>query len=115
MKRRLAFILMLLVAFVTQAQRYAVLEFKAGHEVPFTKAASITETFITCFRNALPSSYKMVERTRVDIILKEQKLQQSNITEKERAAQFVLSVFLQHQLFNTIKTGIIFPFNIEKK
>ena len=61
--------MMCLMALVMQAQRCAVMEFKAGVGVSQGDVDGISAIFITYFR---PSGYTMVERTRIDKVIEEQ-------------------------------------------
>ena len=79
--RRLFFLFVFcLMAHTLQAQRCAVLEFKAGVGVSQDDVDGISSIFITYFR---PAGYTMVERTRIDKVIEEQGFQRSKMTEKQ--------------------------------
>lgn len=63
MKRLLFLSMMCLMALSMQAQRCAVLEFKAGVGISQNDVDGISAIFITYFR---PAGYTMVERTQID-------------------------------------------------
>lgn len=60
------------------AQRCAVLEFRAGAGISQSDVDGISAIFITYFR---PSGYTMVERTQIDRVIDEQGFQRSRLTE----------------------------------
>lgn len=68
------------MALTVQAQRCAVLEFKAGVGVSQSDVDGISSIFTTYFR---PAGYTMVERTRIDKVIEEQGFQRSKMTEKQ--------------------------------
>ena len=80
MKKLFLLSVMCLMAITMQAQRCAVLEFKAGVGVSQADVDGISAIFITYFR---PSGYTMVERTRIDKVLEEQGFQRSRMTEQQ--------------------------------
>lgn len=63
-----------------QAQRCAVLEFKAGVGISQANVDGISAIFITYFR---PAGYTMVERTQIDKVIEEQGFQRSNMTQDQ--------------------------------
>lgn len=63
-----------------QAQRCAVLEFKAGVGISQNDVDGISAIFITYFR---PAGYTMVERTQIDKVIEEQGFQRSNMTQSQ--------------------------------
>ena len=73
-------ILMCFTALSLNAQRCAVLEFKAGAGISQSDVDGISAIFITYFR---PAGYTMVERTQIDRIIDEQGFQRSNMTESQ--------------------------------
>lgn len=80
MKKLLLFSMMCLMALTMQAQRCAVLEFKAGVGISQSDVDGISAIFITYFR---PAGYTMVERTQIDKAIDEQGFQRSRITENQ--------------------------------
>lgn len=62
------------------AQRCAVLEFKAGSGISQADVDGISAIFITYFQ---PAGYKMVERTQIDKVISEQGFQRSNLTQSQ--------------------------------
>ena len=76
MKNLLFFVMM----FAMQAQRCAVLEFKAGVGVSQSDVDGISAIFITYFR---PAGYTMVERTQIDKVIEEQGFQRSHMTQSQ--------------------------------
>lgn len=80
MKKLLYSFVMCLMALTMQAQRCAVLEFKAGVGVSQNDVDGISSIFTTYFR---PAGYTMVERTRVDKVIEEQGFQRSKMTERQ--------------------------------
>ena len=71
---------MCLTALTMQAQRCAVLEFKAGAGISQADVDGIADIFITYFQ---PAGYTMVERTQIDRVIDEQGFQRSNMTESQ--------------------------------
>ncbi|MBR4582669.1 MAG: hypothetical protein IKO34_02530 [Bacteroidales bacterium] len=69
-----------LMAFTMNAQRCAVLEFKAGVGISQADVDGISAIFITYFR---PAGYTMVERTQIDKAIEEQGFQRSKMTESQ--------------------------------
>ena len=80
MKKLLSFCVMCLIALTMNAQRCAVLEFKAGSGISQADVDGISAIFITYFR---PSGYTMVERTQIDRVIDEQGFQRSRLTESQ--------------------------------
>lgn len=80
MKKFLLSCVMCLMTLTMQAQRCAVLEFKAGAGISQNDVDGISAIFITYFR---PSGYTMVERTQIDKAIVEQGFQRSNMTESQ--------------------------------
>ena len=80
MKKVSLFSLMCLMALSMQAQRCAVLEFKAGSGISQADVDGISAIFITYFR---PAGYTMVERTQIDKVIEEQGFQRSKMTQSE--------------------------------
>lgn len=78
MKKLLFISIMCLVAITMNAQRCAVVGFKAGARVSLSDIDGISETFSTYFR---PQGYTMVDRLYIDKALAEQRIQRSSITE----------------------------------
>ena len=76
----LFFSILCLMAFAMNAQRCAVLEFKAGVGVSQADVDGISAIFITYFR---PAGYTMVERTQIDRVIDEQGFQRSRMTEAQ--------------------------------
>lgn len=72
--------MMCLVALTMQAQRCAVLEFKAGVGISQNDVDGISAIFITYFR---PAGYTMVERTQIDKVIEEQGFQRSRMTQAQ--------------------------------
>lgn len=68
------------MALSMQAQRCAVLEFKAGVGIYQSDVDGISAIFITYFR---PAGYTMVERTQIDKAIDEQGFQRSSMTERQ--------------------------------
>ncbi len=68
------------MAITMQAQRCAVLEFKARVGISQRDVEGISAIFTTYFR---PAGYTMVERTQIDRVIDEQGFQRSNITESQ--------------------------------
>lgn len=80
MKKLFVFSLMCLMALSMQAQRCAVLEFKAGVGISQNDVDGISAIFITYFR---PAGYTMVERTQIDKVIEEQGFQRSRMTQAQ--------------------------------
>lgn len=80
MKKLFSLCLICLLAMSAMAQRAAVMEFKAGVGISQTDVDGISGIFTTYFR---PSGYTMIERTQIDRIIDEQKLQRSSMTESQ--------------------------------
>lgn len=78
MKKVFLFSIMCLMAIAMNAQRCAVVGFKAGAKVSLSDIDGISETFSTYFR---PQGYTMVDRLYIDKALAEQRIQRSSITE----------------------------------
>lgn len=76
----LFFSILCLMAFTMNAQRCAVLEFKAGVGISQADVDGISAIFITYFR---PAGYTMVERTQIDKAIDEQGFQRSKMTESQ--------------------------------
>lgn len=70
----------LTLSMVIQAQRCAVLEFKARVGISQADVDGISSMFITYFK---PRGYTMVERTQIDKVIDEQGFQRSNLTERQ--------------------------------
>lgn len=80
MKKVILLSMMCLMAFSMQAQRCAVLEFRAGTGVSTSQVEGLSDIFLTYFR---PAGYTMVERTQIDRVIDEQRFQRSNMTESQ--------------------------------
>lgn len=80
MKKLISFLLMCIVALSMNAQRCAVLEFKAGAGISQADVDGISAIFITYFR---PAGYTMVERTQIDKAIDEQGFQRSIMSESQ--------------------------------
>lgn len=80
MKKIFSFLIILLTVFSANAQRIAVLEFKAGVGVSQADVDGLSAIFITYFR---PAGYTMVERPQIDKVIDEQGLQRSSMTENQ--------------------------------
>lgn len=80
MKNLLFFVMMFAMTFSLNAQRCAVLEFKAGVGVSQSDVDGISAIFITYFR---PAGYTMVERTQIDKVIEEQGFQRSQLTQSQ--------------------------------
>lgn len=76
----ISLLIVLLTVFSANAQRAAVLEFKAGVGVSQNDVDGISAIFITYFR---PAGYTMVERTQIDRVIDEQGFQRSSLTESQ--------------------------------
>lgn len=84
MKRLLTILCVLLLATSLSAQnsnRIAVFEFKAGANIKQEDVTGISQMFITHFQ---PDGYTLVDRTALDKILSEQRLQHSEITDSQK-------------------------------
>ena len=73
-------IIMLLLSPAMNAQRCAVLEFKAGSGISQADVDGISAIFITYFH---PNGYTMVERTQIDKVIDEQGFQRSKMTQSQ--------------------------------
>lgn len=71
---------MCLMALTMNAQRCAVLEFKAGVGISQADVDGISAIFITYFQ---PAGYTMVERSQIDKAIEEQRFQRSSMTESQ--------------------------------
>lgn len=80
MKKLVLLCMICLAALSMQAQRCAVLEFKAGVGISQANVDGISAIFITYFR---PAGYTMVERTQIDKVIEEQGFQRSNMTQDQ--------------------------------
>lgn len=80
MKKLFLLSMLSLAALTMQAQRCAVLEFKAGVGISQTDVDGISAIFITYFR---PTGYTMVERTQIDKVIEEEGFQRSSMTESQ--------------------------------
>lgn len=80
MKKIILLGLMCLTALTMQAQRCAVLEFKAGVGISQSDVDGISAIFITYFQ---PAGYTMVERSQIDKAIEEQRFQRSSMTESQ--------------------------------
>lgn len=80
MKKISLLVLTFLMVMSINAQRCAVLEFKAGVGVSQSDVDGISAIFITYFR---PAGYTMVERTQIDKVIEEQRFQRSNMTQSQ--------------------------------
>ena len=80
MNRMVLSLLAIILSFSVQAQRCAVLEFKARVGISQNEVDGISGMFITYFK---PSGYTMVERTQIDNVIEEQGFQRSKITEDQ--------------------------------
>ena len=80
MKKLFSLCLICLLAMSAMAQRAAVMEFKAGVGISQADVDGLSGIFTTYFR---PSGYTMIERTQIDRIIDEQKLQRSSLTESQ--------------------------------
>lgn len=76
----LFFSMLCLMAVAGQAQRIAVVGFKAGANVSLADIDGISETFSTYFQ---PKGYTPVDRLYIDKALAEQRIQRSSITEEQ--------------------------------
>ena len=80
MKKLILICMMCLMAVTMNAQRCAVLDFKAGTGVSVADIDGISEIFGTYFR---PAGYTMVERTQINKVITEQRFQQSSLTQEQ--------------------------------
>ena len=80
MKKLFSFTLMCLMALSMNAQRCAVMEFRAGVGVSRSDVEGLCGMFTTGFQ---PSGYTMIERSQVDRIISEQHMQRSALTESQ--------------------------------
>ena len=80
MKKLFSLCLICLLAMSAIAQRAAVMEFKAGVDITQADVDGISGIFTTYFR---PAGYTMIERTQIDRIIEEQRLQRSTLTESQ--------------------------------
>ena len=80
MKKLFSLCLICLLAVSAMAQRAAVMEFKAGVGISQADVDGISGIFTTYFR---PAGYTMIERTQIDRIIEEQRMQRSAMTESQ--------------------------------
>ena len=80
MKKVFSLCLICLLAVSAMAQRAAVMEFKAGVGISQADVDGISGIFTTYFR---PAGYTMIERTQIDRIIEEQRMQRSAMTESQ--------------------------------
>lgn len=80
MKKLFSLCLICLLAVSAMAQRAAVMEFKAGVGISQADVDGISGIFTTYFR---PAGYTMIERTQIDRIIEEQRMQRSTMTESQ--------------------------------
>ena len=80
MKKLILIGVLCLMALTMNAQRCAVLDFKAGTGVSVADIDGISEIFGTYFR---PAGYTMVERTQINKVITEQRFQQSSLTQEQ--------------------------------
>lgn len=80
MKKLVVFSMMCLMALSMQAQRCAVLEFKANVGISQDDVDGISAIFTTYFR---PAGYTMIERTQIDKVIEEQSFLRSSMTQKQ--------------------------------
>ena len=80
MKKVFSLCLICLLALSAMAQRAAVMEFKAGVGISQADVDGISGIFTTYFR---PAGYTMIERTQIDRIIEEQRMQRSAMTESQ--------------------------------
>lgn len=78
--RNIIVAILCLMAFSANAQRCAVLEFKAGSGISQADVDGISAIFITYFR---PAGYTMVERTQIEKVIEEQGFQRSRMTQAQ--------------------------------
>lgn len=80
MKKLIVFVILCAFPYYMNAQRAAVLEFKAGVGISQNDVDGISSIFTTYFQ---PSGYTMVERTQIDKAMSEQGFQRSDMTQKQ--------------------------------
>lgn len=80
MKKTFSLFLMCLMALAMNAQRAAVMEFKAGVGVSQSDVDGLCGMFTTGFR---PAGYTIIERSQIDRVISEQNMQRSNLTESQ--------------------------------
>ena len=80
MKKLFSLSLICLLTVSAMAQRAAVMEFKAGVGISQADVDGISGIFTTYFR---PAGYTMIERTQIDRIIEEQRMQRSAMTESQ--------------------------------
>lgn len=81
MNKKVIFMALFMMSlFTLNAQRAAVMEFKAGVGISQADVDGISGIFITYFR---PSGYTMIERVQIDRIIDEQRMQRSCLTENQ--------------------------------
>lgn len=80
MKKLFSLCMICLLAISAMAQRAAVMEFKAGVGISQADVDGISGIFTTYFR---PAGYTMIERTQIDRIIEEQRMQRSAMTESQ--------------------------------
>ena len=80
MKKLFSLCLICLLAVSAMAQRAAVMEFKAGVDITQADVDGLSGIFTTYFH---PAGYTMIERTQIDRIIEEQRLQRSTLTESQ--------------------------------
>ncbi len=81
MNKKIIFVALFMMSlFTLNAQRAAVMEFKAGVGISQADVDGISGIFTTYFR---PSGYTMVERTQIDRVIDEQGFQRSRLTESQ--------------------------------
>lgn len=73
-------LLAMMIITPANAQRCAVLEFKAGSGISQADVDGISAIFITYFQ---PAGYTMVERTQINKVIDEQGYQRSNLTQSQ--------------------------------
>ncbi len=80
MKKFFAFIIVSLLCTTTFAQRIAVIDFNAGVGISQADVDGISAIFNTYFS---PQGYTLVERSRIDRVIDEQRFQRGNLTEQQ--------------------------------
>lgn len=80
MRKLFLFSMMCLAALSMQAQRCAVLEFRAGTGVAQSQVEGLSDMFLTYFH---PTGYTLVERTQIDRVIAEQGFQHSRLTDNQ--------------------------------
>ena len=80
MKKLFSLCMICLLAVSAMAQRAAVMEFKAGVGISQADVDGLSGIFTTYFR---PAGYTMIERTQIDRIIEEQRMQRSTMTESQ--------------------------------